>query len=85
MLVSGGQRHHLERSPFVHRGSPGCRFGGRAGFQSGIGRTEGLWGLSGLSQMSRCALPPLFMWIGVTKGAGRFVMSVGILCVFNNL
>lgn len=35
----------------------------------------------------RChaAFSPLFMWTGATKGVGWFVMSVVILCVFNNL
>lgn len=39
----------------------------------------------GLSQAVTPRSPPLFMWTGATKGVGCFVMSVVILCVFNNL
>lgn len=58
VLVSGGQRHHLERSPLVHGGSPGRRFGGRARVQGGVGRTEGLWRRPGAESGRHAAFPP---------------------------
>lgn len=40
-VFAGGQRHYLERGPFLQCGSSGCRLGGGARLQSSISRTEG--------------------------------------------
>lgn len=83
-MLAGGQRHYLERDPFVQRGSSGRRLGGGARLQSSISRTEGWCGCSAVSNLVAVCWS-LFVVMG--KGFGHHVRGAfyNSVSVFNNV